>query len=200
MSLTIDGLIPAIVQDYFSGQVLMLGYQNQEAYDKTAELKEVYFYSRSRQKLWLKGESSGNKMLVKQILPDCDQDTVLILAVPTGPVCHTGHRSCFYKKLLPREEMPLASVPFKLEKTIASRKKADPDSSYTAQLFRQGLDRIAQKVGEEAVETIIAAKNNAPEELVSEIADLIYHVSVLLVSKGMSWANIHSVLLNRMME
>lgn len=176
-----NGLLPAIVQDAGNGQVLMLGYMNRAALLQTLEKERVTFYSRSRQQLWTKGETSGNTLRLVDLQPDCDNDTLLILAEPSGPVCHTGEDSCFFEK----EFLPSGELDFldDLEKLIQSRKKELPEDSYTTSLFEKGLDRIAQKVGEEAVETLIEAKNSDREKLKGEAADLVFHLMVLLAEK-----------------
>ena len=173
------GLIPAIVQDSQTGKVLMLGFMNEEAYRKTIETNKVTFFSRSRQCLWTKGETSGNFLNVVNILTDCDMDTLLIKANPAGPVCHTGADTCFGEK-------NMADVLFLkyLEDFIVRRRQEMPEGSYTTSLFQQGINRMAQKVGEEAVETIIEATNGTDEKLISETADLLYHLIVLLTDKG----------------
>jgi phosphoribosyl-ATP pyrophosphohydrolase/phosphoribosyl-AMP cyclohydrolase len=169
-----DNLMPAIVQHAISGEVLMLGYMDQAALDVTEQTGKVTFFSRTKQRLWTKGESSGNFLNVVSITPDCDNDTLLILANPIGPTCHLGNDSCFH---------PASSdwgFLYQLEQLLASRKTASPDSSYTAKLYASGTKRIAQKVGEEGVETALAATVNDREELTNEASDLIYHLLVLL--------------------
>ncbi|MFV8868451.1 bifunctional phosphoribosyl-AMP cyclohydrolase/phosphoribosyl-ATP diphosphatase HisIE [Serratia fonticola] len=169
-----DNLMPAIVQHAVSGEVLMLGYMDQAALDMTEQTGKVTFFSRTKQRLWTKGESSGNFLNVVSITPDCDNDTLLILANPIGPTCHLGNDSCFH---------PASSdwgFLYQLEQLLASRKTASPDSSYTAKLYASGTKRIAQKVGEEGVETALAATVNDREELTNEASDLIYHLLVLL--------------------
>lgn len=169
-----DGLMPAIVQHAVSGEVLMLGYMNQEALAETEQSGKVTFFSRTRQRLWTKGESSGHFLSVVSITPDCDHDTLLILAKPLGPTCHLGTSSCF---------SPTSSdwgFLYQLEQLLAGRRNADPASSYTARLYASGTKRIAQKVGEEGVETALAATVNDREELTNEAADLVYHLLVLL--------------------
>jgi phosphoribosyl-ATP pyrophosphohydrolase/phosphoribosyl-AMP cyclohydrolase len=176
------GLIPAIIQDADSYQILMLGYMNEEALQKTLDEERVTFYSRSKQRLWTKGETSGNYLNLIDIQPDCDNDTLLILADPEGPACHTGDTSCFHEK----EFKPAAdtlSFLTELEELLKNRKKERPDGSYTASLFNEGTDRIAQKVGEEAVETVIEAKNEDQDEFVNETTDLLFHLMVLLQQK-----------------
>jgi phosphoribosyl-ATP pyrophosphohydrolase/phosphoribosyl-AMP cyclohydrolase len=169
-----DNLMPAIVQHAVSGEVLMLGYMDPAALDVTEQTGKVTFFSRTKQRLWTKGESSGNFLNVVSITPDCDNDTLLILANPIGPTCHLGNDSCFH---------PASSdwgFLYQLEQLLASRKTASPDSSYTAKLYASGTKRIAQKVGEEGVETALAATVNDREELTNEASDLIYHLLVLL--------------------
>lgn len=176
-----DQLIPAIIQDYKTKDVLMLGYMNQESIDLTFETKTVWFYSRSRQKLWQKGETSGNKLMVKNISLDCDNDTLLILADPLGPTCHTGERTCFYNEILEGEQTD-ATILTELMTLIEERKVQRPEGSYTTYLFDKGVDKILKKVGEECAEVIIGAKNSK-EELVYEMADLFYHSLVLLANQ-----------------
>jgi phosphoribosyl-ATP pyrophosphohydrolase/phosphoribosyl-AMP cyclohydrolase len=169
-----DNLMPAIVQHAVFGEVLMLGYMDPAALDVTEQTGKVTFFSRTKQRLWTKGESSGNFLNVVSITPDCDNDTLLILANPIGPTCHLGNDSCFH---------PASSdwgFLYQLEQLLASRKTASPDSSYTAKLYASGTKRIAQKVGEEGVETALAATVNDREELTNEASDLIYHLLVLL--------------------
>ncbi|HKB43674.1 MAG TPA: bifunctional phosphoribosyl-AMP cyclohydrolase/phosphoribosyl-ATP diphosphatase HisIE [Chitinophagaceae bacterium] len=172
-----DGLIPAIVQDADTQKVLMLGFMNEEAFAKTQAESKVTFYSRSKQRLWTKGETSNNFLLVKEILTDCDNDTILIKAHPTGPVCHTGADTCF------NESNPRFSLQM-LEETIADRKKNPSESSYTSSLFAKGINKVAQKVGEEAVELVIESKDDNEEKFLNEAADLLYHYLVLLQAKN----------------
>ena len=187
-----DGLVPAIIQDAKTNRVLMLGYMNQEAYNKSVKEKKVTFFSRSRQELWTKGETSGNELLVKDILLDCDQDTLLIKAEPTGPVCHTGKDTCFNEINDGSDDFL-----FTLEKIIENRKKSAPEESYTAKLLSAGLNKISQKVGEEATEVVIAALNESNEKFINETADLLYHLLVLLHAKDVSLNEINAVLANR---
>lgn len=177
-----NGLIPAIVQDADNLRVLMLGYMNSEAIAKTLESGLVTFFSRSRNTLWTKGETSGNTLKLTEIRYDCDKDALLITATPHGPTCHTGNTSCFYRD----KPAPAAKGEFlfKLEKLLADRKEKMPEDSYTTSLFRKGIDKIAQKVGEEAVETVIASKNNNKVEFIYEASDLLFHLMVLLTEKG----------------
>ena len=173
------GLVPAIVQDNVTRRVLMLGFMNKEAYEKTVELGKVTFFSRTKNRLWTKGEESGNFLNVIEILNDCDNDTLLIKAHPTGPVCHTGADTCW-------NEENSADINFLsyLQDFIEKRYKEMPEGSYTTSLFKSGINRMAQKVGEEAVETVIEATNGTDDRLIYEASDMIYHLIVLLTSKG----------------
>ena len=171
----VDGLMPAVIQDSRSGAVLMLGYMNKEALATTFELGKVTFYSRTKQRLWTKGETSENYLLVDEISTDCDNDSLLITAEPCGPTCHLGRNSCFTHK-----KQPALSFIAQLDALLGERKDADPEQSYTASLFARGTKRCAQKVGEEGVEVALAAVANDRDELVNESADLIYHLLVLL--------------------
>ncbi len=175
------GLVPAIIQDAETRQVLMLGYMNQEALDKTLATKQVTFFSRSRQTLWTKGETSGNFLKLVDIKTDCDNDTLLVRAIPTGPVCHTGTDTCWGEA---NTGNPLSFLS-QLQDFIEKRHEEMPEGSYTTSLFRDGLNRMAQKVGEEALELVIEATNGTNERLVYEGADLFYHLIVLLTSKGL---------------
>jgi phosphoribosyl-AMP cyclohydrolase / phosphoribosyl-ATP pyrophosphohydrolase len=178
-----QGLVPAIVQDATSKEVLTLAYMNEESYQKSLETRETWFYSRSRQELWHKGETSGNTQKIVDMRYDCDQDALLVLVVPAGPACHEGTYTCFSNSLL-QEELEQKGNRFEilnvLEKIIAEREIEMPEGSYTTYLFEKGVDKILKKVGEEASEVIIAAKNRDPEELKWEAADLLYHLLVLL--------------------
>jgi len=184
------GLVPTIVQDAQTKNVLMLGFQNKEAVQKTQETGEVHFFSRTRKTLWKKGETSGNILRVQEMQIDCDRDTILILAYPTGVVCHTGAATCF-------SDTNTSSFLPELFSLLQQRKKDLPKGSYTAELFQQGLDRVAQKVGEEAVEVVIASKNNDREDFCNESADLLFHYFLLLVEKGVSLQEIEEVLRKR---
>lgn len=186
-----DGLIPAVIQDRTTGTVLMLGYMNEDALIKTHELGKVTFFSRSKQRLWTKGEESGNFLLVKEVLLDCDLDTFLIKVDPTGPVCHTGTDTCF------NEKNNNTGFVHQLESIIEDRKNHPSESSYTASLFKKGINKIAQKVGEEAVEVVIEAKDNNPELFLGEAADLLFHYLVLLQAKGYKLAHVEEVLRSR---
>ena len=177
----VGGLIPAIIQGNETNKVLMLGYMNQEALDKTKELGKVTFYSRTKQRLWTKGEESGNFLNVISIQEDCDQDTLLIKVNPVGPVCHTGDDTCF------KEENREDVMFFKhLQRFIEKRHQEMPEGSYTTSLFQSGVNRMAQKVGEEAIESVIEACNGTDDRLIYESADMLYHLIVLLTSKGLS--------------
>ena len=187
-----DGLVPAIVQDADTEKVLMLGYMNQEALDKTQDGGKVVFYSRSKRRLWTKGEESGNFLLVRQIALDCDQDTLLIKVEPLGPVCHTGADTCWDEKNH-REDF-LAC----LEEIIAQRRReGDTENSYVARLFAKGLNKIAQKVGEEAVELVIEAKDHDEKLFLNEAADLLFHYLILLNAKGYNLQDVTKVLQER---
>jgi len=173
------GLVPAIIQDEQTGKVLMLGFMNEAAYQKTEEIGKVTFFSRTKNRLWTKGEESGNFLLVKTIAVDCDNDTLLIKVNPVGPVCHTGADTCFEEK----NENPIQFLSY-LQDFITRRYQEMPEGSYTTSLFKKGVNRMAQKVGEEAVETVIEATNGTDEGLLYEASDMIYHLIVLLTSKG----------------
>ena len=176
-----DGLVPAIIQDADTAKVLMLGFMNREAYDKTMETGKVTFYSRTRNRLWTKGEESGNFLHVVSVKADCDRDTLLIQVHPVGPVCHTGTDTCWGEK----NEQPVMFLK-ELQDFINVRHTEMPEGSYTTSLFRSGVNKMAQKVGEEAVETVIEACNGTDDRLIYESADLLYHLIVLLTSKGYS--------------
>jgi len=182
-----NGLIPAIVQDADTKNVLMLGYMNREAFEQTQNSGKVTFFSRSRQQLWTKGETSGNFLLVKDLLVDCDNDTVLIKATPAGPVCHTGTATCF-------EQTNRSGVLTELERVIRDRRDNPNDTSYTSNLFADGINKIAQKVGEESVELIIEALAGNPERVKQEAADLLYHFLVLLAAVDIPFGDVTEVL------
>jgi phosphoribosyl-AMP cyclohydrolase / phosphoribosyl-ATP pyrophosphohydrolase len=186
-----DELVPVIVQDSFTNIVLMLGYMNKAAYQKTISENKVIFYSRSRQRLWLKGETSGNYLHVTKILLDCDNDCILIKALPAGPVCHTGADTCFAEKNISNNFL------FALEQIISDRKNNPAENSYTTSLFKKGINAIAQKVGEEAVELIIEAKDEDDDKFKNEAADLLFHLLVLLNAKSTSLPDIVEVLKGR---
>ncbi len=187
-----QGLIPVIVQDALCGDVLMLGYMNEQALEQTLQSQNVTFYSRSRQTLWQKGETSGNTLALVAIDMDCDRDTLLVQARPNGPTCHNGTRTCF-------ADAPMASLPWlgKLGRVIEGRANADPQTSYTASLLGGPIERAAQKVGEEGVEVALAALSNDPGKLPEEAADLLYHLMVLLRAKGLGLDEVVKVLQDR---
>ncbi len=191
------GLIPAIIQDYKTGEVLMLAYMNRESLDKTLETKRTWFFSRSRQKLWCKGETSGNIQIVKEIKYDCDSDTLLVLVDQVGPACHTGNRSCFYRTVFTDPEGVPTNWLSELERLVKKRKEEKPEGSYTAKLFQKGLNYIAEKVQEEAGEVIKAAKNESRERLIEESADLLFHLLVLLREKEVDFFEVEKELYKR---
>lgn len=187
-------LIPAIVQDYQTNEVLMLAYVNEEAYKKMLETNQTYFYSRSRNELWHKGQTSGHFQNIKGMYLDCDLDTLLIYVEQIGVACHTGAYSCFFNEIKPFNNINI----FKSLETLINDRKINPvEKSYTNYLLDQGVDKICKKVGEEASETIIAAKNNDKEELIGEISDLFYHVFVLMNNQGVSLNDIENKLKER---
>ncbi len=205
------GLIPAVIQDARTEQVLMLAYMNRESLEKTVETGYTWFYSRSRQCLWMKGETSGNVQRVKNIAYDCDADALLITVEQEGAACHTGHYSCFYRdwsgtvvspqlfdpeELYPRRPGTRAIL-FELYDVIRARKELRPEGSYTSYLFNEGLDKILKKVGEESTEVVIASKNDSEEQLVYELADLLYHVLVLMVYHGIELKDVFAELRSR---
>lgn len=185
-----NGLVPAVVQDTNTHQVLMLGYMNEEAYKATLESGKVTFYSRSKERLWMKGESSGNELILDEIRVDCDKDTLLVKAKPKGPTCHTGAHTCFF------EETSKGFL-YKLESTISERIVSQSDDSYTSKMFRKGINKMAQKVGEEAVELVIEAKDDNMDLFENEAADLMYHFLLLLRAKNTNLENIERVLEER---
>lgn len=187
------GLIPAIVQDASTREVLTLAYMNRESLERTIETRETWFWSRSRNELWHKGETSGNTQRVVDLVPDCDGDAIVVLVKPAGPACHTGARSCFDLK----QNEDIGTLLAQLYQLIESRERERPDGSYTTYLFDKGIDKILKKVGEESAETIIAAKNEDAKPLVSEVSDLIYHLLVLLVARGVSLDQIREELAQR---
>lgn len=188
----LNGLIPAIVIDHKNNKVLMLGFMNKEALQKTIETKLVTFYSRTSSSLWTKGKTSGNYLRLVEIVSDCDDDSLLISALPDGPTCHTGKYSCFGQE--ENESLNFLSILFNL---IKKRKEKLPENSYTTRLFKEGENRVIQKVGEEAIETVIAAKNNNKEEIINEVSDLFYHLFVMLADKGIELTDITTNLMNR---
>jgi phosphoribosyl-ATP pyrophosphohydrolase/phosphoribosyl-AMP cyclohydrolase len=185
-----NGLVPVIIQNYQNQQVLMLGYMNEEAFAKTQAEGKVTFFSRSKNRLWTKGETSGNFLFVKDILMDCDKDTILIKADPMGPTCHTGSTTCF------KEETAKGFL-YELQQTISQRIDENDLDSYTNKLFRKGINKVAQKVGEEAVELVIESKDNNEELFKNEAADLLYHLLILLKTKNVKLEEIELVLKNR---
>jgi len=186
-----DGLLPLIVQHAVSGKILMQGYANSDALTETLQSGRVTFFSRSKQRLWTKGESSGHYLQLLQLSADCDRDSLLALALPNGPTCHTGTETCWHDE---QSNAPALSFLSDLEAVIASRQHADPESSYTAKLFARGVKRIAQKVGEEGVESALAAMAGDRDELKNEAADLIFHLLVLLRSQDLQLNDVIDVL------
>jgi phosphoribosyl-ATP pyrophosphohydrolase/phosphoribosyl-AMP cyclohydrolase len=186
-----DGLVPAIIQDDATSKVLMLGFMNEAALAKTKELNKVTFFSRSKNRLWTKGEESGNFLLLKSISADCDDDSLLIKVDPVGPVCHTGADTCWGEKNINSNFL------FELEKIIVDRKNNPSEKSYTSSLFEKGINKIAQKVGEEAVELVIEAKDNDANLFKNEAADLLFHYLILLQAKGHSLGEIQDILISR---
>ncbi len=185
-----NGLLPVVIQDAVTMQVLMLGYMNEEAFKKTQKEQKVTFFSRSKNRLWTKGETSGNFLWVKEMFLDCDEDTLLIFAKADGPTCHKGTVSCFDNQLK-------KGFLYRLEQTIHDRIDQNIEGSYTNQLYQKGINKVAQKVGEEAVELVIEAKDNNAELFKNEAADLLYHYLILLKAKGFSLEEIEEVLKNR---
>lgn len=205
MTLTFDanGLIPAIVQHAHTGEVLMLGFMNDEALSVTQTSGRVTFFSRSRQQLWTKGETSGHSLQLVEIRRDCDSDTLLVMALPIGPTCHTGAPSCFAWQLdgtATEARIPALSMFGRLDALVQTRKAQMPEGSYTTKLFNGGVDRIGKKIGEEAAEMIIAAKNNSATELTWETADFLYHALVLLANQGVPLADVMAELERRHIE
>ena len=185
-----NGLVPVVIQDNNTLQVLMVGYMNEEALSKTEKEGKVTFFSRSKNRLWTKGETSGNFLFVKEILSDCDNDTILIKVNPAGPVCHTGNTGCF------AEETPKGFI-YQLEQIINQRIDEDAIDSYTNKLYKKGINKVAQKVGEEAVELIIEAKDNDTDLFKNEAADLLYHLLILLKTKNINFQSIEEILKER---
>lgn len=193
-----NGLIPAIIQESNSGEVLMLAYMNIESYKKTLETGYTWFYSRSRKELWNKGATSGNTQKIKEISYDCDGDTLLIKVEQKGPACHTGEKSCFFNRVTPIKSMTMGEVLFTLDDILKDRKKNPVEGSYTTYLYKEGVDKILKKVGEECAEVIIAAKNLDKSELIYEASDLIYHLLVLLNEQDVQLEDIKDQLIGRM--
>jgi phosphoribosyl-AMP cyclohydrolase / phosphoribosyl-ATP pyrophosphohydrolase len=185
-----NGLVPAIIQDYETMQVLMLGFMNQEALEKTLKEGKVTFFSRSKNRLWTKGETSGNYLYIKEIINDCDNDALLVKVKPAGPVCHTGSVSCF-------NEYPSKGFLYKLEQIVNQRIDSNIEGSYTNRIFKQGINKAAQKVGEETVELIIEAKDDNLTLFKNEAADLLYHLLILFKAKGVTLSDIEAVLKER---
>ncbi|HAX94025.1 MAG TPA: bifunctional phosphoribosyl-AMP cyclohydrolase/phosphoribosyl-ATP diphosphatase [Bacteroidales bacterium] len=185
-----DGLVPAIIQDNITLQVLMVGYMNEEAYDQTVREGKVTFFSRSKNRLWTKGETSGNFLIVKEITTDCDNDALLFMVDPAGPVCHTGRQSCF------GDEASKGFV-YQLENIINQRIDGNAEGSYTNKLFKKGINKVAQKVGEEAVELVIEAKDDNIDLFKNEAADLLYHFLILLKTKNVAFEEVEEVLRKR---
>ena len=186
-----NGLVPVVIQDSVSLKVLMLGYMNEEAWAKTKAEGLITFFSRSRNELWTKGETSGNYLHVKEIFEDCDNDTLLIKARPDGPTCHTGSETCF------QQDSSSKGFLYQLEQTIDERISNDSEKSYTNDLFKRGINKMAQKVGEEAVELVIEAKDNNDDLFKNEAADLLYHFLILLRAKNIKLEDIETILKNR---
>ncbi len=189
-----DGLVPAIIQDDRTGKVLMLGFMNEAAVAKTQELQKVTFFSRSKNRLWTKGEESGNYLLLKDIKSDCDNDSLLIKAIPQGPTCHTGADTCWGETNIPN------SFLLELETVIRDRKNNPTEASYTSSLFAKGINKIAQKVGEEAVEIVIEAKDDNKDLFLGEAADLLFHYLILLQAKGFVLNDVEAVLKERHLQ
>ncbi len=187
----LNGLIPAIIVDVNSDKILMLGFMNDEALKITIDTNKVTFFSRTKNRLWPKGETSGNYLYLKNIISDCDNDSIIVYVKPQGPVCHNGNYSCFN---LDRNNHSFFET---LERIIRQRKKEMPEGSYTSRLFKEGSDRIIQKVGEEAVELLIAAKNENKEQIINETADLIYHLLVMLADSDLEFSDVVNALLQR---
>ena len=196
LNFSMSGLLPVVVQHHVSGEVLMVGFANLEAVEKTLDSGHAWFFSRSRQRLWEKGETSGNYLHLRSIRVDCDADSLVYVCEPEGPTCHTGSPSCFFRTLGDQPEVETSGeAAARLFETVLARQRGgDPSTSYVAKLLSQGVDRVAQKVGEEAVETVIAAKNSDKEVLAGEIADLWFHTFVLLAQQGMTPEDVWKVL------
>lgn len=193
-----QGLIPAVIQDWRDGTVLMLGFMNREALNKTLETKSVHFWSRTRRKLWEKGETSGNRLSVREVFVDCDQDTILVKADPAGPTCHTGERACFFTsmddKTGAKSREAHGALLESISRTIENRKATRQSGSYVASLFEGGQDRILKKVAEEAAEVILASKTGKPDEIVHEVADLFFHTLVMLGYHDLTLQDIYTEL------
>jgi len=192
-----NGLVPVIVQDNTTGEVLMLAYMNKEALELTIQTGYMHYFSRSRNKIWKKGETSGNVQKLKSLFLDCDGDTLLAMVEQTGVACHTGNKTCFFTALEGDKKKITTDIIFKLMKTINDRKQNKMEGSYTCYLFEKGLDKILKKIGEEATEVVIGAKNGQKEEIIYEISDLMYHLSVLLSYFDLDWTDIFKCLEER---
>ncbi len=198
-----QGLIPVVAQDYLSNEVLMVAYMNEEAYTKTLETKKAHYFSRSRNELWFKGETSGHVQHVKSMLVDCDDDTLVIKIKQEGAACHTGEFSCFYREILTVDDVTEVNdvinsrVLEEVYQVVLDRKNNPKEGSYTNYLFDKGIDKILKKVGEETAEVIIGAKNEGPDEIIYEISDLLYHLTVLIVEKDTNWELIFRELAKR---
>ncbi|MGQ0812153.1 MAG: bifunctional phosphoribosyl-AMP cyclohydrolase/phosphoribosyl-ATP diphosphatase HisIE [Nitrospiraceae bacterium] len=202
-----QGLLPAVIQDWRDGSVLMLGYMNRESLTKTLETRSVHFWSRSRQRLWEKGETSGHRLLVKDLFVDCDRDTVLVKVEPTGPTCHTGERSCFFSRMTDEGnvESKKAAGAFggileRVYETILDRRAAPKSGSYVSMLLQGGADRILKKVAEEAGEVLLAAKNGKREDIVYEVADLLFHTLLVLGYHDITLGEVYQELASRFGE
>ncbi len=194
-----EGLIPVIAQNYYTGKILMQAYANKEAIEETIKTGYAVYYSRSRKSLWKKGETSGNYQKVIDIKVDCDEDSVIYFVVEEGPACHTGEESCFYRNInFEKDTKPLPfEILHKLYEKVLERKSTLPEKSYVADLFKKGSDRIIQKVGEEAIESVIALKNNDKDAIVYEVSDLLFHLIVAIVNSGVKLSEIEEELLRR---
>lgn len=196
LSYDASGLIPAVVQDERTGEVLMLAYMNRESIQKTLETKETWFYSRSRQELWNKGATSGNRQIVKRLSVDCDRDAILLQVAPSGPACHTGETTCFYTNEFERNRS-VRSVVHEIADDIKDRRANPVEGSYTSYLFREGVDKVLKKIGEESTEVVIGAKNRDKDELTNELADLTYHTLVLMELLDVSVDDVKAILRER---
>jgi len=191
------GLVPCVAQDWRTGEVLTLAYMNREALDRTLDSGDMHFWSRSREELWRKGETSGNVQRLRSLRYDCDADALLALVEPAGPACHTGERTCFYRSLGDEAIAPHEALPA-LARTLAQRRRDLPEGSYSAELFRSGTERIGEKVEEEAEETVRASREESDQRVREEAADLLYHLGVLLESRGLSYSDALEELTRRM--
>ena len=192
-----EGLVPVVVQDAYSKDVLMMAYMNKEALNVTRETKKATYYSRSKKRLWQKGETSGHTQHVKAIRYDCDEDALLLEVEQVGVACHTNHKSCFYRTLEGEDTNAQASVLDEIEAVVKDRQANPKEGSYTGYLFDKGIDKILKKVGEETAETIIAAKNHDPQEIALEVSDLLYHLTVMLVERGVPLSAVYEELRKR---